>query len=125
MTTFSPAELEYLLGESRLGRLATAGPTGMPHVVPVGWSFNREFNTIDISGHRFATTRKFRNVQANPHAAFVVDDVLPPWRPRSVLVQGRAQALLPTGTGAGEGQEEAMIRISIDKITSWGLDISA
>ena len=112
---FSAAELDYLLGERRLGRLATAGADGMPHVVPVGWAYDAELGTIDVSGHRFAATRKFRNVRENPRAAFVVDDVLPPWRPRSVMVQGRAEAVdAPPG-----GQ--ALIRIWPEKIVSWGL----
>ncbi len=115
---FSAAELTYLLGERRLGRLATADATAAPHVVPVGWSYNRALGTIDISGRNFAATRKFRNVRANPRAAFVVDDVLPPFRPRCVLVQGSAQALeAEQGTAT-----EAMIRIVPEKITSWGVD---
>ncbi len=115
---FTPAELAYLLDERRLGRLATADVTGAPHVVPVGWSYNRDLGTIDISGRNFATTRKYRNVRANPRAAFVVDDVLPPFRPRCVMVQGTAHAL-DVGHSGGT---EAMIRIVPEKITSWGLD---
>lgn len=114
--SFSPSELAYLLGERRLGRLATADVDGQPHVVPVGWSYNAELGTIDISGRNFAATRKFRNVQANPKAAFVVDDVLPPWRPRSVMVQGHAQAF------AASGDRQAFVRITPEKIISWGLE---
>ena len=113
---FSAGELAYLLGEPRLGRLATADATGQPHVVPVGWSYNAELGTIDISGRSFASTRKYRNVRANPRAAFVVDDVLPPWRPRCVTVQGRAEALEAPPGG------QAMIRIHPRTIISWGLD---
>ena len=121
MTSFSAAELDYLLGERRLGRLATADATGQPHVVPVGWRYNPELGTIDISGRNFAATKKFRNIQVNQKAAFVVDDVLPPWRPRSVMVQGRVQALeAPASAGAGR----AMIRIIPEKIVSWGLEAS-
>ena len=127
MASFSAAELDYLLGERRLGRLATVDETGQPHVVPVGWRYNPELGTIDVSGRNFAATRKFRNVRENPKAAFVVDDVLPPWRPHSVMVQGRAQALeAPAGTGAESGVKGggAMIRIVPDKIVSWGLEAS-
>ena len=125
MASFSVAELDYLLGERRLGRLATIDPTGQPHVVPVGWRYNPELGTIDVSGRNFAATKKFRNVRANPKAAFVVDDVLPPWRPRSVMVQGQAQALEALANASAEGGAEgsgAMIRISPDKIVSWGLE---
>ncbi len=117
---FSPAELAYLLSERRLGRLATADTTGAPHVVPVGWNYHPELGTIDISGRNFAATRKYHNVQANPQAAFVVDDVLPPFRPRCVTIQGFAQAL----TAEQAGGTEAVIRIHPRKITSWGLDDS-
>ncbi len=125
MASFSAAELDYLLGERRLGRLATVDATGQPHVVPVGWRYNPETGTIDISGRNFAATKKFRNVKSNTKAAFLVDDVLPPWRPRSVMVQGQAEAL-EASVSAGSGGEDsgAMIRITPDKIVSWGLEAS-
>ena len=116
MASFSDEELEYLLGEKRLGRLATVGSDGMPHVVPVGWRYNPEAGTIDVSGRNFAATKKYRNVKANPRAAFVVDDVLPPWRPRSVMVRGDARAI---EASANEG---AIIRITPENIVSWGFD---
>jgi len=123
MASFSAAELEYLLGERRLGRLATIDETGWPHVVPVGWRYNPDLGTIDVSGRNFAATKKFRNVRANPKAAFVVDDVLPPWRPRSVMVRGHARALEAPANGGVEGGW-AMIRITPDKVVSWGLEAS-
>lgn len=113
---FTEKELAYLLGERRLGRLATADAAGRPHVVPVGWSYNAGLGTVDISGHSFAATKKFRNARANPQVAFVVDDVLPPWRPRCVTVQGAAEVIDASGDG------QAMIRIHPQKIVSWGLD---
>ena len=116
MASFSEAELEYLRGEKRLGRLATADADGMTHVVPVGWRYNPEEGTIDVSGRNFAATKKFRNVQANSKAAFVVDDVLPPWRPRSVMVQGDARAIETPDGGA-------LVRITPKNIISWGLDV--
>jgi len=111
MSAFSPAELAYLTGEPHLGRLATVGADGMPHVVPVGWTYNPAADTIDITGRDFAATRKFRNARANPKIAMVIDDVLPPWRPRSVMVQGWAEVRT----------DDAMIRIKPTKVTSWGL----
>ncbi len=122
MASFSVAELDYLLDERRLGRLATVDETGQPHVVPVGWRYNPELGTIDVSGRNFAATKKFRNVRANAKVAFVVDDVLPPWRPRSVMVQGRAQALEAPAGAPGAGGGGAMIRIIPEKIVSWGLE---
>jgi PPOX class F420-dependent enzyme/OxyR family protein len=119
MASFTPTELEYLQGERRLGRLATADANGMPHVVPVGWRYNPDADTIDVSGRNFGASKKYRNVQGNGQASFVVDDLAStdPWHPRFVMVQGRAQAM-----AAGEdGGTEAFIRITPDKVVSMGL----
>ncbi len=71
---FTGAELTYLLVEQRLGRLAAGDSTAAPHVAPGGRSYSPDLSTIDISGHNFAANPKFRNIQTNPQAAFVVDD---------------------------------------------------
>ena len=92
MSVFSDAELTYL-AKGKLGRLATIDGAGIPHVVPLGWRYNPEPDVIDIGGQDFARTRKFRNVQRNPNVTLVVDDVLPPWRPRCVMIRGMAEAL--------------------------------
>jgi pyridoxamine 5'-phosphate oxidase family protein len=113
MSVFTDDELKYL-GTQRLGRLATIDPGGRPHVVPVGFQFNEQAGTIDIGGQNLAATRKFQNVAANPNVAFVVDDVLPPWMPRSIEVQGHAEAI-------GEG-DAAIIRITPARILTRGLD---
>lgn len=114
MSAFTAAELGYLADGRKLGRLATVDPSGAPHVVPVGWTYNAETDTIDIGGHDFERTRKFRNVLANPKVCFVVDDVLPPWQPRCVQVRGQGTALRADAGGP-------MIRITPDKVVSWGL----
>jgi hypothetical protein len=49
-----------------LGRLATTGRDGQPHVVPVAFRYNPDEDTIDIGGHGFAQRKKFRDVQQNP-----------------------------------------------------------
>lgn len=123
MARFSATELDYLLSERRLGRLATADAAGQLHVVPVGWSYNPELGTIDVSGRKLAATKKFRNVRENPQTAFVVDDVLPPWRPRSVMVQGHAQAIEASADSDAAGGG-TLIRIAPNKVVSWGLGTS-
>jgi pyridoxamine 5'-phosphate oxidase family protein len=123
MSVFSQQELDYLAGR-RLGRLATIGADGLPHVVPLGWSYNPALDTIDVGGRDFARTRKFRNVKANPRAALVIDDVLPPWRPRGIMVRGEAEAL-DDATGAGGERLGPIIRIRPGQVISWGLDAAA
>lgn len=120
MTVFSPRELAYL-SEQRLGRLATIGADGVPHVVPLGWSYNPALGTIDVTGRDLASTTKFRNAAANCKVALVVDDVLSPWRPRAVMVRGEAEALTEAADGDG-GPLGAIIRIHPTHVTSWGLE---
>ena len=120
MTVFSAPELAYL-SERRLGRLVTIGRDGMPHVVPLGWSYNPALVTIDVTGRDLATTMKFRNAAANPNVALVIDDVLPPWQPRAVMVRGRAQALTEA-TGPDGAPLGAIIRIHPTQVLSWGLE---
>lgn len=120
MSAFSAAELTFLRTERLLARLATVDATGQPHVVPVGWSHNPECDTIDVGGRELERTRKFRNVGANPRVALVIDDVLPPWRPRCVQVRGTAEAL-PAARPAGGGPPAPLIRITPTTVVSWGL----
>ena len=123
MSAFSEAELAYLAEEGHLGRLATIDGTGLPHVVPVGWSYNPDRDTIDIGGRdpqEFLATRKVRNIQTNVKVAIVIDDVLPPWQPRAVMVRGPAESI-HDDPGGGRA-ETAVIRITPSEIISWGLD---
>jgi pyridoxamine 5'-phosphate oxidase family protein len=114
MSVFTEAELQYLTGGRQLGRLATVGADGTPHVVPVGWIYNAATDTIDIGGHELEQTKKFRDVTRTGRAAIVIDDLesVDPWRPRAIEVRGRAEAIaLPT----------PLIRIHPERIVSWGI----
>ena len=113
MAVFTEDELEYLLGERRLASLATVGRDGTPHVAPVGWSYNEREQTIDIGGRSLERTKKYRDVAATGRAAVVIDDVLPPWRPRGVEVRGRAETV---------ERPVALIRIHPERVISWGLE---
>jgi pyridoxamine 5'-phosphate oxidase family protein len=114
MSAFTPAELLYLDGGRRLGRIATVGADGTPHVVPVGWIYNAARDAIDIGGIELERSKKFRDAARTGRAAIVIDDLesTDPWRPRGVEVRGRAEAIaLPT----------PLIRIYPERIVSWGL----
>jgi pyridoxamine 5'-phosphate oxidase family protein len=120
MSVFTRAELEYLRGQ-RLGRLATVGPDGAPHVVPVGYRYNPETDTIDIGGHALTSSKKWRDVANEPRIAFVVDDVLPPWSPRMLEIRGLAEQVIGPGTAFAAGYDDALIRINANRILSFGL----
>ena len=111
---FTEVEVDYLVGGRQLGRLATVGRDGTPHVVPVAFIFNAVRDTIDIGGRELERTRKFLDVRRTGRVAIVVDDLAStdPWVPRGIEVRGRGEAIaMPT----------ALIRIHPERIVSWGL----
>lgn len=126
MSAFTPAEIKYLQNQ-RLGRIATVGPDGQPHVVPVGFRYNPEQDTVDIGGHDFAKRKKFRDVQHNPRVAFVVDDVVSvtPWRVHGLEIRGEAEILETGGQSVVPFFDAQMFRIHPTRVVSWGLDTDA
>jgi|SRR5271157_1757761 len=123
MSVFTPAEISYLQSQ-HLGRLATSGPNNQPHVVPVSFRYNPDLETIDIGGHDFAKRKKFRDVQANPKVALVIDDIasINPWTVRGIEVRGEAEVLESGGRELGPGFDHEMFRIKPKRIISWGID---
>ena len=124
MSVFTEKEIQYL-GEQRLGRLATVDAEGRPHVVPVAFRYNARFDAVDIGGHNFAGSKKFRDARETGEAAFVVDDVLPPWRVRGIEVRGRAEVHSEGGKDIMGDFAEEMIRILPRRIVGWGIDSDA
>ena len=112
---FREAEIRYLAGGKQLGRLATVGVDGTPHVVPVSYIYNAVRDTIDVGGHELERTKKFRDIARSGRAAIVIDDLAStdPWVPRGIEVRGRGEAIaLPT----------PLIRIHPERVVSWGLE---
>ncbi len=97
---WSEAERSFLESQ-RIGRLATAGPSGWPHVMPVMYSLlpdgSLEFDADGV---------KLRNLQFSGRAALVVDGMGPR---RGISVQGSVELV---------GAERA--RLSPLRRFSWG-----
>jgi len=121
MSIFTNNELDYL-GKQQLGRLATVDEDSNPHVVPVGFRYNAETDTIDIGGHDIAKTKKWRDAGKHPRLAFIVDDVLPPWQPRSVEILADAELLETGGEQFARGFDPQIIRLHPIRIIAWGID---
>jgi pyridoxamine 5'-phosphate oxidase family protein len=122
-TALNDDELAYLRRHrpGRLARLATVDAQGRPQNNPVGY-FVRDDGTLDIAGWAMGTTRKWRNVAANPHVALVVDDVAgtDPWKVRGVEIRGVAEQVVGPHEYGKELSGE-LIRIRPYWILSWGL----
>jgi len=83
---FTAAELDFLRSQ-RIGRLATVGPSGWPHVVPVMYTMNDDGSLdFDVDGV------KLRNLSREARAAMVVDAMGPR---RGVAMQGRVELIAP------------------------------
>ena len=102
MSAFTDAEIEFV-NSQRLGRLATVGADGMPHVVPVGVFYDPDADALVIGADEeygeavMISSKKFRDAQRRPNAAVVMDDP----GPRILEVRGHAETHLDGGEEAG------------------------
>jgi pyridoxamine 5'-phosphate oxidase family protein len=111
MRAFSTAELAYLQANGGLPAWPPSAPTA-PRTSPRSacGAWTAPGGVVEVTGHDFAATKKFRDVARTGRAAIVVDDVLPPWRPRGVEIRGRAEAL---------SHPQPRIRIHPERIVAW------
>ena len=124
MTVFTPAEVEYIKSQ-RVGRIATIGPDGQPHVVPVGYRYNPETDSIDVGGRAGVTQRKhYRDLARNKKVAFVIDDIpsMNPWTIRGIEIRGEAEVLTSGGQSIQPFFAPEMIRIYPKRLMAWGIE---
>src|SRR5580693_6439067 len=117
---FSDAEVRFLTRQPR-GHLATLGPNGTPQVKPLGFTVNPALGTIDIAGFNMSGSAKYRNVQANPNVAFVVDEVTEQSMEGAHFLEVRGVAETAVGTPEGHLAAE-IIRIHPRRVVSFNVD---
>jgi pyridoxamine 5'-phosphate oxidase family protein len=126
-TTVALTDTERVYLQSQpLGRLATVDAHGAPQNSPVGVFLDEETGDVVIGGHAMGATRKFRNVQANPRVALVIDDLVSrdPWTVRGLEIRGTAVALSDVDPPVPFMSRE-VIRITPTWVAAWGLDPEA
>jgi PPOX class probable F420-dependent enzyme len=71
----TPAEARARFEEARVARLATVGPNGAPHIVPITFAVRGDtiVTAVDGKPKRGAPLRRFENVAANPRVSVLVD----------------------------------------------------
>lgn len=130
MSTFTDTEIAYMNSQP-LGRLATVGKDGAPHVMPVGFYYDAEDGSIVIgSAGDMAASKKFRDARRHPEVAIVVDDLasMDPWTPRGLEIRGRAEAATDGGEEVGRKLgapfpfHPAYLRIRPRRVLAWGLE---
>jgi len=128
------------LAQHRIGHLATADRTAVPHVVPVCFAVADDslYVTIDEKPKRrpAAALKRLRNIAENPAVAVVVDRYDEDWALLGwVMLRGHAE-VLAGGTEHDDAQallrsrypqlkamqisQYPVIAVRIERTTSWG-----
>lgn len=65
-----------------VARLATVGPDGRPHLVPITFAVqeDRIYTAVDHKPKRTTNLRRLRNIAANPHVAVLADHYEADWQ---------------------------------------------
>jgi pyridoxamine 5'-phosphate oxidase family protein len=102
MSAFTDAEIDFL-NSQRLGRLATVGADGMPHVIPIAVFYDAAADALVVGANAafgetvMTASKKFRDAARHPSVAVVIDDP----GPRILEVRGHAETRLVGGEEAG------------------------
>ncbi len=68
------AELRAFLDEQRIVQVATVGPNGRPHLVPLWYVVEEGNGDPVLRGWTFAKSQKARNLERDPRATISIDD---------------------------------------------------
>jgi len=82
--------------DARVARLATVGPAGRPHVVPVCFAVEGDtlYTAVDEKPKRTRELRRLSNIRANPSVEVLIDHYEEDWsRLWWVRLRGRARVV--------------------------------
>ena len=88
--------MRALVEGARVGRLATVGPEGRPHLVPICFALagTTLYSAVDEKPKRSRRLKRLANVEANPRVTVLVDHYEEDWsRLWWVRLDGRARVL--------------------------------
>ena len=99
-----PPEARARFAAARVARLATAGPDGRPHLVPMVFAVEADtvYSAVDAKPKATSRLRRLANIAANPAVALLVDHYDDDWsRLWWVRADGSARLLDPEDDRAG------------------------
>jgi pyridoxamine 5'-phosphate oxidase family protein len=123
MSVFSDAEIAYLQSQT-MGRLASIGTDGRPHLTPLTYHFNATEDAIDLGGVDFGNTKKWRDMLQNPRVAFLVDDASPDGA-HAIEIRGDAEPHFRGGESINPrfpNFKPEFVRVRPRRIVSWGVE---
>ena len=124
MSVFTGKELDRLRG-ARLARLATVGPDGQPHLVPLTFTVNEEEDAIDVGGFGFGSSKKWRDAVANPKVTFLLDESSG-GEAYGIEMRCRAEVHRTGGNKINPrfpGFDPEFLRLRPFRIVSWGVEV--
>jgi PPOX class probable F420-dependent enzyme len=76
-----PAEARRRFATAMVARLATVGPAGQPHLVPVTFAVDgdRVYTAVDAKPKTTTDLRRLRNIAADPRVAMLADHYEADW----------------------------------------------
>ncbi|MDL2261545.1 pyridoxamine 5'-phosphate oxidase family protein [Methanimicrococcus sp. OttesenSCG-928-J09] len=114
-------EINHLLDNSIVGRLATVSAAGIPYVIPVHFVYNAESKKIYI--HGLIRGQKLDNIAANPNVCFEADlfetFIMPP-EDSPCDVNTQYQSVIITGTAKlleDENEKADALNLIVEKYT--------
>ncbi len=77
----SPEEARRRFAGAAVARLATVGPAGQPHLVPVTFAVDGDhvYTAVDAKPKTTANLRRLRNIAGNPQVALLADHYEADW----------------------------------------------
>jgi PPOX class probable F420-dependent enzyme len=104
---------------ARVARLATTGPDGRPHLVPIVFALEGDtlYSAVDRKPKRSRTLRRIENARVRPDVTVLVDHYDDDWsRLWWIRLRGRARVL-------DEGEErERALELLAEKYTQYRAD---
>ena len=127
----SQSELDEFLSEPHIAVVATTGPGGKPHAMPI-WYAWRDGKVLFHTG---GDSKKMRNLRKNERVSVVVDTKVAPYK--VVVIEGTAKELagdpglgrevaihylgekMGTAYAARSSEPGALVEITPTKVISW------
>jgi PPOX class probable F420-dependent enzyme len=129
-------EARRRFGGAPVARLATVGPAGRPHLVPVTFALDGDtiYTAVDAKPKSTANLRRLRNIVGDPHVAVLADHYEDDWdRLWWARADGLASVLGPPADLSGPLELLAarypryradppagpVIRVGVERWTGW------
>jgi PPOX class probable F420-dependent enzyme len=115
----------HRLARARVARLATAGPAGETHLVPVCFALDERFlySAVDDKPKRTARLQRLADVAARPYATVLVDHYEEDWSALWwVQAGGPARVVQPEADPATHGRAGALLRAKYAQYLTHRLD---